>query len=164
MAERVLSYAVPELEYVAVEWWWLARLRANWDDRWGDQTPIALCARCGRRYAEDLNKDAFGEPMPQEDPEDEYEDVCCECLERDFTESLKEIIDERVDLSDWDRASLKRVVELVVHEPEKVLALKDLGDKVRDLEKQTERLWKVYVGAIIALLVALVALVISVVT
>jgi hypothetical protein len=56
---------VPELEYVAVESWWLARLRANWDDRWGDQTPIALCARCGRRYAEDLNKDAFGEPCPR---------------------------------------------------------------------------------------------------
>ena len=163
MAERGFPSKVPELEYVAVEWWWLARLRANWDDRWGDQTPIALCARCGR-YTEDLNKDAFGEPMPQEDPEDVYEDVCCECLERESTESLKEIIDERVDLGDRDRASLKRVVDLVVHEPHKVLALKDLGDKVRDLEKQTERLWTVYVGAIIALLVALVALVISVVT
>jgi hypothetical protein len=164
VAERVFPFRVPELEYVAVESWWLARLRANWDDRWGDQTPIALCVRCGRRYAEDLNKDAFGEPMPQEDPEDVYEDVCCDCLEREFTETLKEIIDERVDLSDRDRASLKQVVELVVHEPDKVLELKDLGNKVRDLEKQTDRLWTVYVGAIIALLVALVALVISVAT
>jgi hypothetical protein len=58
---------------------------------------------------------------------------------------------------------LKQVVELVVHEPAKVLELKDLGNKVRDLEKQTDRLWTVYVGAIIALLVALVALVICVV-
>jgi hypothetical protein len=42
--------------------------------------------------------------------------------------------------------------------------MQDLNNRVRELEKQTDRLWTVYVGAILALLVALAALVISVVT
>ena len=154
MAERGFPYKVPELEYVAVESWWLDRLRANWDDRWGDQTPIANCVRCGR-YTEDLNKDAFGEPMHQ-DPEDDYENVCSDCLLRDFTESLNEIIDERVDMGSGDRAALKKVVELVVHEPEKVLELKDLGNTVRELEKQNSFFrWVLGIeGGMIAVLIA----------
>ncbi len=142
-------------EYVEVDQKWLSRLRANWDDWWGDQTPIATCVRCGR-YTEDVNRDAVGEPMHQ-DPEDDHENVCSECIEKALTESLKAIIDEQVDFSDEDRAALKKVVELVVHEPDKVLELKDLGNKVRSLEKQNNFLWLVVVGVIVVLFALLIA-------
>jgi hypothetical protein len=96
VGKRGLPYEVPELEYVAVESWWIDRVRANWDDWWGDQTPIATCVRCGR-YTEDPNRDAVGEPMHQ-DPEDDHENVCFDCAADAFTESIKEIIDERLDI------------------------------------------------------------------
>jgi hypothetical protein len=40
--------------------------------------------------------------------------------------------------------------------------VKDLDNRVRELEKQTNLLWMVYVSAILALLIALAALVVSV--
>ncbi len=143
MADRDLPYEVPELEYVDVESRWLARLRANIDDWWGDQTSIASCVRCGR-YMEDPNRDSAGDPMHQ-DPEDDREAVCLDCLEKalidGFKRDMEGVIDERLDLSDKDRTTLKKVVELVVTEPDKVLELKDLGNQVRELEKQNGRLW-----------------------
>jgi hypothetical protein len=167
VSERDIPYEIPEPEYVEVDTMRVSRMRSNLNNWWGDQIPIAICVRCKRRYTEDPNRDSVGEPM-HEDPEDDLEVVCNDCLEQAFTDSLKkgieEVIDERLDLSENDRMSLKKVVELVVTEPEKVLELKDLGNKVRDLEKQTNRLWMVYVGAILALLIALAALVVSVVT
>jgi hypothetical protein len=144
VAERDLPYKVPELRYVEVDPRQLGRLRSNLNNWWGDQTPIALCVRCELRYTEDPNRDAWGLPM-HEDPEDDLEVVCSDCHEEAFTDILKrgmeEILDERLDFDEEDRAALKKVVELVVTEPEKVLELKDLGNKVRDLEKQNGRLW-----------------------
>jgi hypothetical protein len=164
VSERDIPYEIPEPEYVEVDTMRVSRMRSNLNNWWGDQIPIAICVRCKRRYTEDPNRDSVGEPM-HEDPEDDLEVVCNDCLERAFTDSLKrgieEVIDERLDLSEKDRTSLKKVVELVVTEPEKVLELKDLGNKVRELEKQTNLLWMVYVGAILVLLIALVELVSS---
>jgi hypothetical protein len=166
VSERDIPYEIPEPEYVEVDTMRVSRMRSNLNNWWGNQTPIAVCVRCGLRYTEDPNRDPAGEPM-HEDPEDDLEVVCNDCLERAFTDSLKkgieEVIDERLDLSENDRTSLKKVVELVVTEPEKVLELKDLGNKVRELEKQTNLLWMVYVSAILALLIALAPLVVSVV-
>jgi hypothetical protein len=160
VAEREIPYEVPELEYVDVESRWLARLRANIDDWWGDQTPIASCVRCGR-YMADPNRDSAGDPMHQ-DPEDDREAVCLDCLEKALIDGLKRgmegVIDERLDLSDKGRTTLKKVVELVVTEPDKVLELKDLGNRVRHLESQNKLLWTMYGGAILVLLVALAAL------
>jgi hypothetical protein len=55
-----------------------------------------------------------------------------------------------------DRAALKKVVKLVVTEPDKVLELKDLGNKVRALEKQNNFFrWVLGIeGGLIAVLIA----------
>jgi hypothetical protein len=130
---------------------------SNW---WGDQTPIAVCIRCGR-YMRDPNRDSAGDPKP-EDPDDDRELVCLDCLEEAIVDNLKrvmeEVIDERLDLGEEDRASLKKVVELVVTEPQKVLELKDLGNKVRALEEWNGFLWRVLVfeGALLGVLLAAV--------
>jgi hypothetical protein len=99
IAERDLPYEVPELRYVEVDTMRVSRMRSNLNNWWGDQIPIAICVRCKRRYTEDPNRDSVGEPM-HEDPEDDLEVVCNDCLERAFTDSLKrgieEVIDERL--------------------------------------------------------------------
>jgi hypothetical protein len=167
VAERGLPYGVPELEYVAVEQRSLARMRANMADWWGDQTPIALCARCGLRYTEDPNRDAVGKPMHQ-DPEDDDEVVCEDCLRKGLGEALEAdllyVLEDKLGLAEKHRDALKLFIETIFTDPQKILQMQDLNNRVRELEKQTDRLWTVYVGAILALLVALAALVISVVT
>jgi hypothetical protein len=157
VAERDIPFEVPELEYVAVESWWLDRLRSHWDGWWGEETPIDTCVRCVRcgRYTEDFNRDGFGDPVHR-DPADDRENVCSDCAGTAFIEGLKATIDEQIDFSDEDRAALKKVVELVVHEPDKVLELKDLGNKVRGLEKQNNFFrWVLGIeGGLIAVLIA----------
>jgi hypothetical protein len=143
VAENDIPYEVPELRYVEVDPERLSRMRGNLSNWWGDQTAIATCVRCGR-YTDDPNRDSAGVPM-HEDSEDDHEPVCSDCLERAVTDSLKsgmeEVIDERLDLSDENRATLKKVVEMAVTDPEGFLELKDLGNRVRSLEKQNGRLW-----------------------
>ena len=169
MAERDLPYEVPELEYVNL----LAHLELlyqmgsdpnNW---WGNQTPIATCVRCGRHYTEDPNRNAIGEPLHQ-DPGDDHEAVCEDCLRKGLGEALEAdllyLLEDKLGLAEKHRDALKLFIETIFTDPQKILQMQDLNNRVRELEKQTDRLWTVYVGAILALLVALAALVISVVT
>jgi hypothetical protein len=160
VTERDLPFRVPELEYVEVESWWLDQVRANLDDWWGDQTPIAACVRCGR-YTEDLNRDAVGEPMHQ-DPEDEHEAVCEDCLRKGLGEALEAdflfLIESKLGLEERHRDALRSFIETIFTDPQKILQVKDLDNRVRHLESQTKLLWTVYVGAILVLLVALAAL------
>jgi hypothetical protein len=100
VSERDIPYEIPEPEYVEVDPRQLGRLRSKLNNWWGDQIPLAICVRCKQRYTEDPNRDSVGEPM-HEDPEDDLEVVCNDCLEQEFTDSLKrdieEVIDERLD-------------------------------------------------------------------
>jgi len=113
VADRDLPYEVPELEYVNVESRWLARMRANIDDWWGDQTPIASCVRCGR-YTEDLNRDSAGNPIHQ-DPEDNLDPVCSECQAEDFSRALEEdlldFLEGKLGLAERRRDVLKSLIE-----------------------------------------------------
>ncbi len=152
---------VRDFEYVEFDPKRLRRLRINNSrNDWGTQTPLATCVRCGRNMS-DPNRDIGGGRL-HENPEDDREPVCFDCLWKNYTDARKvaieEIIDERLDLNEKDRESLKKVVELVVTEPDKVLELKDLGNRVRDLEKQTGRFWVVLglAGAMLAVLVGAV--------
>jgi hypothetical protein len=119
VAERDLPYRVPALEYVDVESRALDRMRVNWDDWWGDQTPIALCSRCGLHYTEDVNKDAFGKPMHQ-DPEDDHENVCEDCLRKGLGEALEadllHILGDKPRLAERYRAVLKSAIETNRHD------------------------------------------------
>src|SRR5215218_1576064 len=66
VAERDIPYEVPELRYVEVDPARLDQLRRNLSNWWGDQTPIAICVRCGLHYTEDPNRDSVGEPMHED--------------------------------------------------------------------------------------------------
>lgn len=140
-------------EYVEVDQGPLRRLRLNLRNNWGKQTPIANCARCGR-YTNDSNRDIAGGRL-HENPDDDHEVVCQECAWSAYADarkrSIEHLIDARLDLGEEDRRALKKVVELVVTQPDKVLELKDLGNRVRGLERQTVALW-VALGVAIALL------------
>lgn len=158
MAERDLPYRVPELEYVAVESRSLARMRANWDDWWGDQTPIANCVRCGR-YTEDPNRDAVGEPMHQ-DPEDDLEPRCEDCAKEAFGEALEkdllDFLERRLGLEERHRDALRSFIETIFTDPQKILQVKDLDYRVRELEKQNGLFrWVLGIeGGLIAVLIA----------
>jgi hypothetical protein len=162
--KRDVPYEVPELEYVDVESRWLARMRANIEDWWGDQTPIASCVRCGR-YTDDPNRDIAGKPM-NENPEDDREAVCMTCLREGVSAALREevveIIDETLGLGEVDRKAIRAFIETIFTDPQKILQVQDLHNRVRELEKQTNYLWMAFMGAILALLIALAALVVSV--
>jgi hypothetical protein len=144
VAERGLPYEVPELKYVAVEPRSLARMRTNWDDWWEDQILIALCVRCGRRYTENPNRDAAGEPMHQ-DPEDDHEAVCKACLRKGSGEALEAdflfLMESKLGLEERHREALRSFIETVFTDPQKILQIKDLDKRVRELEKQNGRLW-----------------------
>jgi hypothetical protein len=149
-------------EHIEVDPSRMARMRSdlNW---WGNQTPITICVRCGQRYTEDLNRDAAGEPM-HESPEDDLEAVCRVCRVESFAGALRadmvHIIDETLGLGETDRRAIKAFIETVFTDPEKILQVQDLDNRVRYLEKQYNTMWTVIVGAIIALLIAVVTLII----
>jgi hypothetical protein len=113
VAERVLPYEVPELGYAAVESRSLDRMRANWEDWWGDQTPLANCVRCGR-YTEDLNRDSAGDPMHQ-DPEDDREPRCEDCAKEAFGEALEkdllDFLEDKPGVAERYRDALKSFIE-----------------------------------------------------
>jgi hypothetical protein len=144
VAERDLPYEVPEPEYVEVDPARLDRLRNNLNNSWGDQIPIALCIRCGLRYTEDPNRDPAGEPI-HEDPEDDLEVVCTACskaaLGAALREDMVEILDETLGLGEVDRRAIRAFIETVFTDPKKILQVQDLDNRVRDLEKQNNRLW-----------------------
>jgi hypothetical protein len=102
-----------------------------------------------------------------QDPEDD-EVVCEDCLRKDLGEALEAdllyVLEDKLGLAEKHRDALKLFIETIFTNPQKILQMQDLNNRVCELEKQTDRLWTVYVGAILALLVALAALVISVVT
>ena len=81
-----------------------------------------------------------------------------EALEAD----LLYVLEDKLGFAEKHRDALKLFIETIFTDPQKILQMQDLNNRVRELEKQTDRLWTVYVGAILALLVALAALVISV--
>ncbi len=93
-----------------------------------------------------------------ENPEDDREAVCFDCLWTAYTDARKGaiegIIDERLDLSEKDRESLKKVVELVITEPDKVLELKDVGNRTSSLERQINVMWGI-VGVLVAAVITL---------
>jgi hypothetical protein len=161
VTDRGIPYEVPELEYVTVEQRALARLRSDMTHWWGDQIPIALCARCGIRYTEDPNRDAVGKPMHQ-DPEDDDEVVCEDCLRKGLGEALEAdflyVLEDKLGLAEKHRDALKLFIETIFTDPKKILQLQDLDNRVRSLQTQVNVLWAAIGGAIITLFVLVVTM------
>lgn len=140
-------------------------------------TPVALCARCTDRFAEDPTRDIDGnrkEDFWFESEEDKVP-ICFRCeeeLERRDTETkVLELLESKLGLAEKHRDALRSFIETIFTDPAKILRVEDLDNRVRnlekqtdDLQKQTDRIWTAFTGAILALLVALAALVVSVVS
>jgi hypothetical protein len=144
VAERDLPYEVPEPDYVKLDMSRLARLRSNPNDLWGNQTPIAICVRCERRYTEDPNRDHWGLSV-HEDWEDDLENVCDHCRDAALDEALEEhmllVLEEKLGLAEVHRDALKSFIETIFTDPKKILQVQDLDNRVRELEKQNGRFW-----------------------
>jgi hypothetical protein len=144
VSERDIPYEIPEPEYVEVDTMRVSRMRSNLNNWWGNQTPIAVCVRCGLRYTEDPNRDPAGEPM-HEDPEDDLEVVCSDCRSAALSEALEEemllVLESKLGLAERHRDALKSFIETIFTDPQKILQVQDLDNRVRELEKQNGRFW-----------------------
>jgi hypothetical protein len=107
------------------------------------QTSVAPCVRCGR-YTEDPNRDSWGLPR-REDPEDDLEVVCDDCQRAALSEAPEEeillVLEDKLGLAEPHRDALRSFIETIFTDPQKILLVQDLDNRVRSLEKQTHRLW-----------------------
>jgi hypothetical protein len=126
------------------------------------QTSAAPCVRCGR-YTEDPNRDCWGFPR-HEDPEDDIEVVCDDCQSAALSEALEEemslVLEDKLGLAELHRDTLKSFIETIFTDPQKILQVQHLDNRVRCLEKQTNRLW-IAVGIEGGLLAALITSVVT---
>ena len=167
MSERDIPYEIPETEYVEVDTMRVSRMRSNLNNWWGDQIPIAICVRCKRRYTEDPNRDSVGEPM-HEDPEDDLEVVCDDCQSAALSEALQEemlfVLEEKLGLAEVHRDALKSFIETIFTDPQKILRVQDLDNRVRELEKQNGRFWtllQLAYGLLAVLITAVLAIAVA---
>lgn len=125
------------------------------------QTSVTPCVRCGR-YTEDPKRDSWGLPL-HEDPEDDLEVVCDDCHSAALSEALGEkmllVLEDKLGLAGLHRDALESFIETIFTDPQKILQVQDLDNRVRSLEKQTNRLWIAVgiAGGLLAVLITSVA-------
>jgi hypothetical protein len=80
-----------------------------------------------------------------EDPEDDLEVVCKDCRSAVLSEALEgemlRVLESKLGLAERDRDALKALIETIFTDPKKILQVKDLDNRVRELEKQNGRFW-----------------------
>jgi hypothetical protein len=108
-----------------------------------DQTPIAPCVRCGN-IADDPTRDAFEFPLADHDfaSEEEKHPVCFSCREEEARQvaeaEILALLDKRLGLNEESRSALETLLDIAVHNPDKVLRLERLHDRVDGLERRLE--------------------------
>jgi hypothetical protein len=60
------------------------------------------------------------------------------------------VLEDKLGLAELQRDALKSFIETVFTDPQKILQVQDLDNRVRSLEKQTNRLW--IAGGLLAVL------------
>ena len=140
---------------------------AGQDDsgRWVmERTPIAHCVKCGR-WMDDPTRTVFDSKMPDHlfDSEVSKEPVCSECQAEDLGRALEEdillLLERKLGLAERHRDALKSFIETIFTDPQKILQMQDLDNRVRSLQTQVNALWVVAVGAIITLFVLVVTMI-----
>ncbi len=132
-----------------------------------EHTPVAPCVRCGA-FAEDPMRTLDHERVIDAEllSEEEKQVVCFECQKKERREQQEtevlELLESKLGLAEKDREALWSFIETIFTNPTKILQVKDLDNRVRSLERQTNLLWATFTGAILAFLIALAALVVSV--
>jgi hypothetical protein len=151
---------VPELEYIELE--------SRPGDLLESQTPIILCSQCGESYAEDETRDSQGRKRSEEslsaDPPSPPK--CWGCvldgLSEDYRADMLAMLEEKLGLAEKHRDALKLFIETTFTDPEKILKLERINNRVESLEREVST-WKWVSGitagiAISALILAVTAL------
>jgi hypothetical protein len=135
----------------------------------GTLTPVALCANCERRYALDPTRHLLdGEPIANHffESEEARKPVCDECRSEAFGEALQEtmmeVLEEKLGLAEKDRDALRTFIQTIFTDPEKILKLERVNNRLESLEREVST-WKWVSGitagvAISALILAVTAL------
>jgi hypothetical protein len=98
-----------------------------------------------------------------QDPEDDSEAVCEDCLKMALGEALEadllNLLEAKLGLAERHRDALRSFIETIFTEPKKILQLQDLDNRVRSLQTQVNVLWAAVGGAIITLFVLVVTMI-----
>lgn len=111
-----------------------------------EHTPVAPCVRCGA-VAEDPIRRLDHERIVGSDlwPEEEKQAVCFGCQEKEEREQQEtevlELLESKLGLAERHRDALRSFIETVFTDPQKILRVQDLDNRVGELEKQNGRLW-----------------------
>jgi hypothetical protein len=110
---------------------------------------IVPCVRCGR-LTEDRTVDSYGDPMPDHMLDESDRNPLCEhCQREDFDHALEEdlldFLESRLGLAEKHRDALKAIIETIFTDPDKILKLERLSDRVVGLERELG-IWKWVAG------------------
>lgn len=108
----------------------------------GEQTPIALCSRCQKRYTGDPNKDVYGQNLlDHEQPEGPREPVCDLCFNKEIEAALDAqtlaLLERKLGLNEGNYAALNAVLRLV-EDPDKLVQIMQVHNRVDELERRLE--------------------------
>lgn len=80
-----------------------------------------------------------------EDQEDDLEVVCDDRQSATLSEALEEemllVLENKLGLAELHRDALKSFIETIFTDPQKILQVQYVHNRVLSLEKQTNRLW-----------------------
>jgi hypothetical protein len=132
-----------------------------------ERTPIVPCANNCGRWAVDLRRDDFGNPIPEHTYHNvggsAVRSICewCEAErgEQELEEDVLELLERKLGLAERHRDALRSFIETIFTDPQKILQVQDLDNRVRSLQTQVNVLWGAVLGAIITLFVLVVTLI-----
>ncbi len=131
-------------------------------------TPVEPCARCGRPV-EDLTRTDQGQQVEENVLDHDtfgHEPLCDSCIaddrEAEFEEEVIELLEGKLGLAEKHRDALRSFIETLFTDPQKILQVKDLDNRVNSLERQNNIMWGI-VGVLVAAVIALATLLVSVV-
>src|SRR5215217_4760348 len=109
-------------------------------NEWGEKTHVARCVECGR-YTEDPTRDYVGNPLPDYlySSEEAKQPICEDCglqrLAQAFEHDTLALLEERLGLVEGDKERI-RAIKSLVENPDRVLRVERLHDKVDGLERR----------------------------
>lgn len=114
--------------------------------------------------AEDPTRELDGSPIPEEafPFREDMLPVCYSCIDAAENAEVVSVLESKLGLGERDRDALRSFIETVFTDPQKILQVKDLDNRVRSLERQNNIMWGI-VGVLVAAVIALTALLVSVV-
>jgi len=124
-----------------------------------EHTPVAPCVRCGAFAEDPLRKlDHEWYISAHMFSEEDKHAICFGCQEKEEREQqeteILELLESKLGLAEKHRDALRSFIETVFTDPQKILKVQDLDNRVRSLETQNNVMWGI-VGVLVAAVIAL---------